>query len=274
MTNLRPQHQGASDVPPLLHSPAAPNELRSPDLPRYSGCSAFGSSSSPLIPVQGKMRKAVFPQHSQNSRPCSPTSNMEHSTTVDREMSDSPLEASSPSSLSINSPSLNPRPPQDQDHHSGVTVYGCTLCSLFRSTQDPTHISSEAAKHFEVANSHVFIYYVCPGCKLSACDPSLLAKHFEDGCGEFNELIATGSWRQHRAGDRSSKQIANDCFRWWRTYKPQARLRIIQRGDMKSAKKEKGEHGVVREAIDDAGEGKPAKPKIKLKLKLSAESKE
>lgn len=43
---------------------------------------------------------------------------------------------------------------------------------------------------------------------------------------------------------------------------------------MKSAKKEKGEHGVVREAIDDAGEGKPAKPKIKLKLKLSAESKE
>lgn len=198
---------------------------------------------------------------------------MEHSTTVDSEMSDSPLEASSPSSLSINSPSLNPRPPQDQDHHSGITVYGCTLCSLFRSTQDPTQISSEAAKHFEVANSHAFIYYVCPGCKLSACDPSLLAKHFEYGCGDFNELMVTGSWRAGQAGDRSAGQIANDCFRWWRTYKPQAKVRIIQRGEMKSAKKEKRGNGMVQDSIENTGEEEPEKPKIKLKLKFSGKSK-
>lgn len=215
----------------------------------------------------------VFLLHSQSSRLCSPTFNTEHSTTVDMEMSDSVLEASSPSSLSINSPSPNPRSPQDQDHHSSVTIYGCTLCSLFRSTQDPTHISSEAAKHFEVANSHAFIYYVCPGCKLSACDPSLLAKHFEYGCGDFNELMVTGSWRADRAGDRSAEQIANDCFRWWRTYKPEAKIRIIHHGERGSAKKEKAESGVMQGSVEDTGEEKPEKPKIKLKLKFSGTSK-
>lgn len=199
---------------------------------------------------------------------------MENSTTVDREMSDSPLEASSPSSLSINSPSPNTRSPHEQDHHSRLTVYGCTLCTLFRSTQDPTHISSEAAKHFEVANSHAFIYYVCPGCKLSACDPSLLAKHFRDGCGDFNELMVAGFWRRIRAGDRSTDQIANDCFRWWPTYKPKAKIRIIQHGIMGAFKEEERKDGIVREAIEEPSEEKPAKPKIKLKLKLSGRLKE
>ncbi|CAK3937621.1 Hypothetical predicted protein [Lecanosticta acicola] len=161
----------------------------------------------------------------------------------------------------------NSRTYEPSTDRSQTTVYGCTVCTLFRTTQDPNHISSDAAKHYAAGNENVFLYYACPGCWATCCTTEGLVKHFTEGCWAFNEWRGGRYWTNDRGRGRSLFQIAKDSCQWTKSYKAIAKARILERGASNVQVEATSSKPPMQQQFNNDAKKLEHRPKIKLKLR-------